>query len=58
MTSRAWNGEKTSLYRILIGKTEAMGRLGRLYIRRWEDNINAREMGLIWLRIEASDRLL
>jgi hypothetical protein len=50
--------EKMNAYRILVGKPEGNGPLGRSR-RRWEDNIkmNLREMGwvvwtgLIWLRI-------
>jgi hypothetical protein len=60
-----WTKEKTSSYRILIEKTEAMRRPGRLcmdgriililMLEKWDWVV---WNGLNWLRIEASDRLL
>jgi hypothetical protein len=54
-------GEKRNAYRILLGKPQGKGPLGRSR-RRWEDNIRMglREIGgevwtgLIWLRIGTS----
>jgi len=51
-------GERKSVYRVLMGKTEGKGPIGRPR-RRWEDNIkmDLQEVGcgvytgLIWLRI-------
>jgi hypothetical protein len=51
-------GERSSAYRVLVGKPEGTRPLGRLR-RRWEDNIkmDLQEVGwdlwtgLIWLRI-------
>jgi hypothetical protein len=51
-------GEKRSVYRVLVGRTEGKKPLGRSR-RRWEDNIkmDLQEVGcgawavLIWLRI-------
>jgi hypothetical protein len=52
-------GEKRNAYRILVGKREGKGPLGRP-IRRWEDNINMdlREIGwggMDWIDL-AQDR--
>jgi hypothetical protein len=58
---RAWstNGEKMSVYRMLVGKPEGKRPLGRLR-RRWVDNmkINLREIrwdGMDWIDL-AQDR--
>jgi hypothetical protein len=53
------NGEKRNAYKILVGKPEAKGSLGRPR-RRWEDNIimDLREIGwggLDWIDL-AQDR--
>jgi hypothetical protein len=59
-------GEGRVMYRILVGKPEGKGPLGRPR-RRWEDNIkmNLQEVedvgawaGLSWLRIETGGGLL
>jgi hypothetical protein len=58
------NGEKRNAYKILVGKLEGKGPLGRPR-RRWVDNINInlREDGMvwtgsIWLRIGTTGGLL
>jgi hypothetical protein len=55
------HGEKRNAYRIMVGKPEGKGPLGRPRCR-WEDNIkiDLREIewtGLIWLRIGTSGGL-
>jgi hypothetical protein len=53
-------GEKTNVYRILVGKPEGKGPLGRLRLGGWLDNtkMNLREIGwcgLDWIDL-AQDR--
>jgi hypothetical protein len=58
-------GERRSAYRILVGRPEGKGPLGRPR-HRWEDNnkMDLQEMGwgawtgLIWLKIGTGGRLL
>jgi hypothetical protein len=56
------NGEKTNSYRILVGKPEEKGPLGRTRHRCYDNiKIDLREIvwiGLIWLRIGISNGLL
>jgi hypothetical protein len=58
-------GEKRNVYRLLVGKPEAKGPLGRPR-RRWTDNIKKDLLGigvsvvggLVWLRIGIGGELL
>jgi hypothetical protein len=50
-------GEKRNAYSILVGKSEGKRPLGRSR-RRWVDNTKMVWIGLIWLRMGISGRLL
>jgi hypothetical protein len=59
----AWKGDKSRIYKVLVGKPEGKRPLGRPRLR-WEDGIRmdlreiGRWIGFDWLRIGTGGRLL